>query len=99
MKRLQLYILTQTTALSKLNNKSTELGLSSLGVLSERISAPFGLSQGSVLGLSYTSYSMFPLSCACERACTGPETSAHKKTWSAHKCSLQKCGLHIFHTS
>jgi len=34
------------------------------------------------------------------RACahTGCETSAHKKTWSAHKCSLQKCVLHIFHT-
>src|SRR6218665_3789391 len=26
---------------------------------------------------------------------TGRETSAHKKTWSARKCSLQKCFLHI----
>jgi len=33
---------------------------------------------------------MFPLSCARECAHTGRETSAHKKTWSAHKYSLQK---------
>ena len=44
---------------------------------------------------------MFPLSCA--RVCMhiGCETSAHKKTRSAHKshkCSLQKCVFHI-HTS
>ena len=26
------------------------------------------------------------------------ETSAHKTTWSVHKCSFQKCFLHIFHT-
>ena len=30
---------------------------------------------------------MFPLSCAH----TGRETSTHSKTWSAHKCSFQKC--------
>src|SRR6218665_879372 len=42
---------------------------------------------------------MFPLSCA--RACThtGHETSAHKKTWSAHKCSLQRCFAHTSYTS
>src|SRR6218665_190840 len=33
---------------------------------------------------------MFPLSC-------GREMSAHEKTWSTHKCSLQKCFLHIFY--
>jgi len=38
---------------------------------------------------------MFLLSCA--RVHTGPETSAHKKTGSAHKCSLQKCVSNIFH--
>jgi len=36
---------------------------------------------------------MFPLSCA--RTLTGRETCEHKKTWSAHKCSLQKCFLHM----
>jgi len=32
-------------------------------------------------------------SCSCAH-----RTSAHKKTWRAHKCSIQKCFLHIFHT-
>src|SRR6218665_589273 len=41
---------------------------------------------------------MFPLSCARVPAHTGRETSAHKKTSSAHKCYLQICLLHIFHT-
>ena len=41
---------------------------------------------------------MFPLSCAHVRTHTSRETSAHKKTWSTHKRSLQKCFLHIFHT-
>ena len=47
-------------------------------------------------GLSLTdlshedSLSMFPLSCAHVRAHTGRETSAHKKTWSAHRISFQK---------
>ena len=27
---------------------------------------------------------------ACLRACTSREMSAHKKTWSAHMCSLEK---------
>jgi len=27
---------------------------------------------------------------------TGREPSAHKKTWSAHKCSFQKLLLHIY---
>jgi len=36
-------------------------------------------------------WAMFPLSCARVRAHTGSETSAHKKTWGAHKCSLKKC--------
>jgi len=31
------------------------------------------------------SAAMFPLSCACVRAHTGREMSAHKETWSAHK--------------
>src|SRR6218665_850697 len=35
--------------------------------------------------------------CACARTQVR-ETSAHKKTWSAHKCSFQKCSLHTFHT-
>jgi len=30
---------------------------------------------------------MFPLNCAQVCAHTGRETSAHKKTWSAHKCA------------
>jgi len=34
---------------------------------------------------------MLPLSCAHERVHTGHETSAHKKTLSAHRCSFQKC--------
>src|SRR6218665_3359208 len=38
------------------------------------------------------SSTMFPLSCA--RAHTSCETSAHKKTWSAHNCPFLKC-LHI----
>ena len=41
---------------------------------------------------------MFPLSCACVCALTSCETSAHKKTRSAHKCSLQKCFFTLFHT-
>src|SRR6218665_3277520 len=32
---------------------------------------------------------MFHLSCALVRACIGRETSAYKKTWSVHKCSLK----------
>jgi len=39
------------------------------------------------------SRSMFPLSCARVRTLTSCEMSAHKKTWSAHKCFL-----HMFHT-
>ena len=39
---------------------------------------------------------MFPLSCACVRVHTSRETSAYKRTWSAHKCSFQKCVLHIY---
>jgi len=36
--------------------------------------------------------------CMCVRVHTGRETSAHKKTWSAHKWSLQNCVLHtLFH--
>jgi len=34
---------------------------------------------------------MFPLTCACVRVHTSRETYAHKKTWSAHKHSFQKC--------
>ena len=34
---------------------------------------------------------MYPLRCARVRANTAREMSAHKKTWSAHKSSLQKC--------
>src|SRR6218665_449853 len=34
---------------------------------------------------------MFPLSYVRVHAHTGHETSAHKKTWSAHKCSFQSC--------
>src|SRR6218665_1131152 len=41
---------------------------------------------------------MFRLSSARVCAHIGRETSAHKKTWSAHKCSFQNCVLHIFHT-
>src|SRR6218665_1014542 len=29
---------------------------------------------------------------------TGRKASAPEKTWDAHKCSLQKCFLHIFRT-
>ena len=36
-------------------------------------------------------YAMFPLSCACVRAHTGREMSAHKKTWDGHKSSFKKC--------
>ena len=32
---------------------------------------------------------MFPLRCVRVRAHKGREMSAHKKTWSAHKCSLK----------
>ena len=41
---------------------------------------------------------MFPLTV---RLCcyTSRETSAHKKTWSTHKCSLQKCCAHVSYTS
>ena len=35
--------------------------------------------------------SMFPLSCAFVRVHRGRETSAHKKTCSAHKCYFQIC--------
>src|SRR6218665_2323415 len=38
---------------------------------------------------------MFPLSCARVRMHTSREMSTHNKTWSAHKCSFQKCVLHI----
>src|SRR6218665_3199906 len=41
---------------------------------------------------------MFPLSCARVLEHTGLETSAHKKTWSAHKCSFKKCVCLLFHT-
>jgi len=40
---------------------------------------------------------MFPLNCARFRAHTGRERSKRKKTWSAHKCSLEKCFAHISH--
>src|SRR6218665_4004157 len=43
-------------------------------------------------------WAMFPLSCARVHAHTGSETSAHKKTWSAHKCSLKKVFAHILYT-
>ena len=43
--------------------------------------------------------SMFPLSCARVHAHTDHETSAHKETWSAHKCSFQKCFAHISYMS
>jgi len=33
------------------------------------------------------------------RAHTGRETSAHKKTWSTHKYSFQKCFAPISYTS
>jgi len=41
----------------------------------------------------YVTYSwpMFPVSCARVHAHKSRETSAHKKTWSTHKCSFQKC--------
>src|SRR6218665_2053486 len=41
---------------------------------------------------------MVPLNCACVRGHTGHETSAHKKTCSAHKMFLPKMILHIFLT-
>src|SRR6218665_836698 len=34
---------------------------------------------------------MFPLRCVRVRAHTSRETSAHKKTWSTHKCLFKKC--------
>jgi len=42
---------------------------------------------------------MFPLSCARVRAHTGHETSASKKTWSAHKCFLKNGFANISYTS
>jgi len=33
-------------------------------------------------------WAIFSLGCACVRTHTGREMSAHKKTWSAHKCFL-----------
>jgi len=39
---------------------------------------------------------MYPLSCVRVCAHTRRETSAHKKTWSAHKCSFQKCFCRCF---
>src|SRR6218665_127509 len=41
---------------------------------------------------------MFPLSCACMCAHPGRETSAHKKTWSAHTILPLKMVFHIYHT-
>jgi len=38
---------------------------------------------------------MFHLSCARMSAHISRETSAHKKPWSAHKCSFQNCFAHI----
>jgi len=49
------------------------------------------------LVIAYTSYvfhcclTVLHLSCTHVRAYTGCETSTHKKTWSARKCSFQKC--------
>jgi len=42
------------------------------------------------LQVHYYSEATFPLSCAHVRAHTSCKTSAHKKTWSAHKRSFQK---------
>jgi len=43
------------------------------------------------------SLAMLPLSCALLLACTMLETSAHKKAWSAHKCSFQNCVCSYIH--
>ena len=48
--------------------------------------------------MSVSLESMFPLSRAWVHAHSGHETSAHKKTWSAHKIFLPKMFLHIFIT-
>src|SRR6218665_928403 len=57
-----------------------------------------GRSEGTEVPLS-RSPSTFPLRCARLRAHIGHETSAHKKTWSAHKCSFQNVSAHISCTS
>ena len=41
---------------------------------------------------------MVPISCARVRAHTSHEASAHKKTWSAYKCLLQKWFCTLFRT-
>jgi len=56
------------------------------------------MSNNLMLSHSETFPEMLPLSCACLRAHTGREMSAHKKTWSTHKCSLQNNFCTVFHT-